>query len=179
MEEYKECGHSYIRNYSLNPSFTWVFCMSPIMANILGKAEFVEVDATFKASIELEYLVNAMCFDYDSLQCKLYNQFSLAAFIVSLGAVVARVRMNKLDAMAYSSAFQAIFDSVKTSCPHFGIGKTLEGIITDWSDAQLHGLQAALGEELANCVIKGCQVCFILCCLKLYYCLEGPLSAIC
>lgn len=71
MEEYSELGHSYIRDYSLNPSFTWVLSMSPVMAGILSKAEFAEVDATFKASIELEYLFNVVCFDYDSLQCKL------------------------------------------------------------------------------------------------------------
>ena len=40
------------------------------MTRILSKAEFVEVDSSFTASIELEYLLNALCFDYDSLQCK-------------------------------------------------------------------------------------------------------------
>ena len=52
------------------PTFTWVLTISPIMTRILSKTEFVEVDATFAASIELEYLLNAVCFDYDSLQCK-------------------------------------------------------------------------------------------------------------
>ena len=32
--------------------------------------QFAEVDATFKGSIELEYLLNMVCFDYSSLQCK-------------------------------------------------------------------------------------------------------------
>lgn len=76
MEEYSECGHNYIRDYSLNPCFTWVLSMSPIMANILSKAEFIEVDATFKASLELEYLFNVVCFDYDLLQCK-FSCYSL------------------------------------------------------------------------------------------------------
>ena len=70
MEEYGQCGHKYVRDYSLNPNFTWVLSMSPVMASILSKFEFVQVDATFKASIELEYLFNAVCFDYDLLQCK-------------------------------------------------------------------------------------------------------------
>ena len=70
MEEYAKLGHPYICNYSLNPTSTWVVSMSPMMANILSKADFAEVDATFKASIELEYLLNIVCFDYSSLQCK-------------------------------------------------------------------------------------------------------------
>jgi hypothetical protein len=71
MEEYGRLGHCYISDYSLNPSLIWVLAMSPLMADILGNAEFAEVDATFKASIELEYLLNVVCFDYTSLQCKL------------------------------------------------------------------------------------------------------------
>ena len=73
MEEYFELGHEYICDYSLNPSYTWVLAMSPIMAGILSKAECVEVDTTFRASIELEYLLNVVCFDYDSLLCKFFN----------------------------------------------------------------------------------------------------------
>lgn len=70
MNEYAKLGHSYVCDYSLMPSFTWVLTMSPVMANIFSKAEFAEVDATFAASIELEYLLNVVYFDYDSLQCK-------------------------------------------------------------------------------------------------------------
>lgn len=71
MDEYSEMGHSYVQDYSLNPTFTWVLAMSPIMSMILSNAEFAEVDATFKASAELEYLFNMVCFDYDTLQCTL------------------------------------------------------------------------------------------------------------
>lgn len=71
MEEYAKLGHDYICDYSLNPSFTWVLAMSPMMRQVLSKAEFAEVDATYRASIELEYMLNVVCFEYDSLQCKL------------------------------------------------------------------------------------------------------------
>lgn len=70
MNEYEKLGHSYVSDYSLMPSFTWVLTMSPFMASIFSKAEFAEIDATFAASLELEYLLNVVCFDYDSLQCK-------------------------------------------------------------------------------------------------------------
>ena len=66
--------------------------------------------------------------------------------------------MNKLDTSAYKHAFEAIFNQVKKSHPEFRVGKTLNGIIADWSDTQLQGLQAAIGEEEANKVVKGCQV---------------------
>ena len=70
MIKYAEIGHQYVCDYSLNPTLTWVLTMSPLMTEILGNAEFAEVDATFKGSIELEYLLNMVCFDYSSLQCK-------------------------------------------------------------------------------------------------------------
>ncbi len=42
------------------------------MSNILSKADFMEADVTFGASIELNYLMNVVCFDYSSLRCKNY-----------------------------------------------------------------------------------------------------------
>jgi hypothetical protein len=74
------------------------------------------------------------------------------------GAVVARVRLNKLNADAYKQAFEAIFRCVKKEHSGFEIGKTLKGIIADWSDTQLHGLQLAIGEETTSKIVKGCQV---------------------
>ena len=73
-------------------------------------------------------------------------------------AVVARVRMNKLDAFAHRCAFEAIFGEVKKTYPEFSIGNSLKGIITDWFDTQLKGLQDAIGEGKANQIVKGCWV---------------------
>ena len=72
--------------------------------------------------------------------------------------MVARVRMNKLDATSYKYAFNAIFSKVKEKHPTFAVGRTLKGIIADWSDTQLQGLRGAIGEETTNNVMKGCQV---------------------
>lgn len=44
--------------------------------------------------------------------------------------------MNKLNAEAYCQAFQAIFTQVKAVKPDFEVGKSLKGIIADWSDTQ-------------------------------------------
>lgn len=71
---------------------------------------------------------------------------------------MARVRMNKLDALAYRDVFDAIFSQVKKKCPSFSVGETLKGIVADWSDTQLNGLKSSVGVEVANRVMKGCQV---------------------
>ena len=68
---YQDLGHPYVQDYSVGNEFTWVLCMSPLMAEVLAKADFVETDATFKASVELEYLINVIVtFDYHTMQCE-------------------------------------------------------------------------------------------------------------
>lgn len=72
--------------------------------------------------------------------------------------VVARVRLDSLDAQAYAACFNAVFICVKKNHPLFEVGKTLCGIILDWSDHQLKGLEQAVGKDVAGKVVKGCQV---------------------
>lgn len=62
---------------------------------------------------------------------------------------------------AYKDAFQTIFSKVKEYYPNFGVGTTLNGIICDWSDTHLNGLEQAIGVDVANRVVKGCQVRFL------------------
>lgn len=66
--------------------------------------------------------------------------------------------MNKINAEAYKEAFQAVFGEVKRHHKEFEVGKTLKGIIADWSDTQINGLELAIGKETTDMVIKGCQV---------------------
>ena len=47
-----------------------------------GGAEFAEVDTTFRFSIELEYLLNVVCFDYNSLQCKPTSRCTFTMHII-------------------------------------------------------------------------------------------------
>lgn len=75
-----------------------------------GNAEFVEIDATFKSSIELEYLLNVVCFDYNSLLCKFLMVPISCPMCV--WAVVARVRMSKLDAVAYEALSSTMWKSI-------------------------------------------------------------------
>ena len=57
-------------------------------------------------------------------------------------------------------AFQAVFSTVQDDKPSFKVGKTLIAIVLDWSDQQLKGLEAVIGEETTAKVVKGCQVHF-------------------
>ena len=53
----------------------WVLSMSPFMSNIFSKAEYIEADVTLRASVELDYLLNIITFDYESLKCKELDNF--------------------------------------------------------------------------------------------------------
>ena len=37
--------------------------MCPLMADVLCESDFMEVDITYKASVEMEYLFNAVTFN--------------------------------------------------------------------------------------------------------------------
>ena len=73
--------------------------------------------------------------------------------------IVARIRLNRLDAAAYATCLKAVFQKVKEPNPSFTVGETLLGILADWSDTQLKGLEDAIGKEVVAKVMKGCQVC--------------------
>ena len=46
--------------------------MRPLMAKLLSESDFIEVDVTYKASVELvnEYLLNVVIFNYTTLKCE-------------------------------------------------------------------------------------------------------------
>ena len=70
MEEYASIGYPYVMDYSVSSSFTWILSTSPLMAEVLSKADFMEVDISCKASMEMEYLFNAVTFNYTTMKCK-------------------------------------------------------------------------------------------------------------
>ena len=53
--------------------------------------------------------------------------------------------MKKMHIVSYSAAFKAVFDQCKEDHKEFGVGKSLKGIVSDWSDAKRKGLQLAIG----------------------------------
>ena len=73
--------------------------------------------------------------------------------------IVGRVRLNLLDAEAYAQCCKALFQQVASDHPTFKVGESLTGIIADWSDHQVSGLEKAVGKTVAQEMLKGCQVC--------------------
>jgi hypothetical protein len=51
-----------------------------------------------------------------------------------------------------------MFGAVSSAYPKFKVGKSLLGIIMDWSDQQFSGLELAVGKDVAESIVKGCQV---------------------
>ena len=58
--------------------------MSPLMSSVLSQAEYVEVDVTYKAAVEFEYLLNMVTFDYHSLRCIYICIFNVRFIIFNL-----------------------------------------------------------------------------------------------
>ena len=73
-------------------------------------------------------------------------------------AVVARMRANKEDTEFYRTAFSLMFQTCHTDFSQFKIESSLKGIIVDWSDTETKRLREAVGEELADCLLRGCNV---------------------
>ena len=55
--------------------------------------------------------------------------------------------------------FQGHFQYCGQNLPKLLVGKSLVGILMDWSNQQFNGLEQAVGKDLAEAVVKGCQVC--------------------
>ena len=66
-----------------------------------------------------------------------------------------RVFINEMGAEAFRLSFYVIFTAVKTLHPKFEVGKSLHGIIMDWSDAQIKRLEKDVGQDVAANVMKG------------------------
>ena len=91
------------------------------------------------------------------------NVNSIPIFLMPLHLIpqlwlVARVRLDKQTAEAYALAFRKIFNHCFQSSKTFEVGKTLFGVVIDWSDAEAAGLNLAVGEHKAGELLKGCKV---------------------
>jgi hypothetical protein len=101
-------------------------------------------DLTYNESIEYPYLFNAVAFNDDTMKW----------------VVVARVRLDKEGAKEYGLAYKKMFNKCCTDHFNFevAIGKSLKGVVTDWSDGEIAGQRGAIGDDLGKKLLKGCQV---------------------
>ena len=98
------------------------------MSTTLASSPFIEADVTYNKTKEYPYLATA--FDLHWM-------------------VVCHIRItNKL-----AFCFQQMLDKCIKDKSEFGVGKTLLGVVIDWSDAEADGLRLAVGEATANLLL--------------------------
>ena len=141
-KRYSEIGRPYMRDYNISPTFTYQFIMSPLMSKLLSEAEFLETDTTYNENSQLMYLFNATVFNDDTMK----------------RAVVARMCGNKEDSGFYKKAFELMFHTYQSYHSNIKVGESIKGVIIDRSDTEAKGLHELLGDNVADKVLKGCNV---------------------
>ena len=140
--EIKMLSRPYLISAGIESGIQYIFTMNPLMSEILSKAEFIETDITYNETKEYPYLFNAATF----------NEMTMDWVVVS------RVRLTKQDHQAYCLAFRKTFDKCRLDNCLFKPGESLLAVVTDWSDAEIHGLCDAVGEDVGQSLIRGCLV---------------------
>ena len=139
--EYSRLSRPYMREAGIFKGIKFALLQSQFMSQQLSKASFIECDITYLEHAEYKYLFNVTAFNENTMKW----------------IVVGRCLSSKDDSDAYCIGFSKVFGMVRSDCS-FEVGKTLRGIVIDWSDAEANGLQKAVGDTVANGLLKGCQV---------------------
>ena len=129
---------------SVDSISTYQFIMTLLMSKLLSDADFVETDTTYNENTELIFTSLMLLY--------------LTTYNIMKWAVVARTRSNKEDAEFYKNAFTLMFQTCKKDYPRFKLENNLKGIIVDWSDTETKGLRQAIGEDIADRLLQGCNV---------------------
>ena len=119
-----------------------IYTMSPYMSKVAIEADFLQCDITFDDCSDYPYLFNAAGFDNTSMEC----------------VVVARVRLDTQTSAGYALCFKKMFEKCMNANENFELGLTLQGIVTDWFSAEIHGLTTAIGIDTAEKLLKGCKL---------------------
>ena len=141
IQQLKQLARPYLVSAGIEENINYIFCMNPLMSSLLANSEFVEADITYNETRQYRYLFNIVAFNYTTMDW----------------VVVSRVRMDKQDTNVYALAYSKTFLKCKSE-GNFELGKSLLGIVVDWSDAEIKGLGKAVGRELATTLLKGCKV---------------------
>ena len=150
IDKYKQYGRPYLVASGFEEGVKYIFTMSPIMAKVASEADFIQCDITYDDCRDYPYIFNAVAFNKVSMEWM----------------VVARLRLDAQTASAYALAFKKMFEKCRRYNEEFELGSTLQGIITDWSDAEISGLKMAIGKDLAEKLLKGCKVHWIRSCQR-------------
>ena len=139
---YKTYGRPYLVSAGIEDGINYIFTMTPLMIKVANSAEFMQCDITYDETREFPYLFNAVVFNDTLMEWM----------------VIGRLRIDKQNSSAYCLAFKKLFEKCSNS--------NLRGLIVDWSDAQIKGLQLAVGSEKAEMLLKGCKVHWIRSCQR-------------
>ena len=71
------------------------------------------------------------------------------------------------DGLITEKLFPTALNHCSQSSKTFEVGKTLLGVVIDWSDAEAAGLNLAVGEHKAGELLKGCKVYWQRSCLQM------------
>ena len=130
--------HNYLVVSGFEEGIKYIFTMSPTMVKVASEADFIQCDITYDDCRDYPYIFNAVAFNKVSMEWM----------------VVTRLRLDAQSASAYALGFKKVFEKCKRFNKEFELGSTLQGIITDWSDAEISGLKMAIGNDL---IIKRLQ----------------------
>ena len=86
--------------------------------------------------------------------------------------IVARMWINQQSSNAYGLGFRKLFEKYQIADESFEVGGTLQGIVTDWSDAEINGLQSVVGKETGMKLLKGCKVHWLRSCERVSKCIS-------
>jgi hypothetical protein len=131
-----------MREAGIVKGIKFALLQSPFMSQILSEASFIECDITYLEHPENKYLFNVTAFDEEAMKW----------------VIVGRCLLSKDNSDGYSIGFSKVFSMARSDSSNFEVGKTLKGIVIDWSDAEACGLRKAIGDTVANSLLRGCQV---------------------
>jgi len=141
-KEINMLARPYLISAGIDDGIKYIHTMNPYMGKLLSTSEFIQTDITFNVTAEFPYLFNAVAFDYDILEW----------------VIVGQVHLSHQNCSAHVLAFSKIFTKCGKDYPQFQLGKSLLGIITDWSDAEVNELKKIAGDSVGTQLLKGCRV---------------------
>jgi len=121
VKSLKKISRPYLASAEIEDGIQYIHTINPLMSKTLVHAEFVEADITFYETKEYPYVFNMVAF----------NQVTMEWMVVS------RVRMTREDHNAYALGFCKSFKKKPGDHQEFELGKSLLGIVIDWSDSEM------------------------------------------
>ena len=139
---YKMYGQPYLVSAGFEDGINYIFTMSPLMIQIASGADFMQCDITYDETRDYPYLFNAVVFNHTLMEWM----------------IIGRIRLDKQNANAYCLIFKKLFAKCSKN--------SLLGLVVDWSDAQIKGLELAVGNDEAEKLLKGCRVHWLRSCQR-------------